>query len=162
MQLEIHEIAPHEAPMSLLLEADPSETSVLGYLSRSTCFLATRAGRECGVALVVRNNDAEFELMNIAVVPERQQAGIGTALLQHVVEFARSAGAARLVVGTGTFGYQLKFYQRAGFRVIGVERDHFLRNYAEPLFESGVQHKDMLRLAVDFTQQDAPGALHRA
>jgi protein-L-isoaspartate O-methyltransferase len=59
-------------------------------------------------------------------------------------------GARRLEVGTGSFGYQLAWYQRAGFRVFAVERDFFLDNYEEPIFEDGIQLKDMLRLAVDY------------
>ncbi len=59
-------------------------------------------------------------------------------------------GARRLEVGTGTFGYQLTWYQRNGFRVFAVERDFFLANYEEPIYENGIQLKDMLRLAVDY------------
>ncbi len=59
-------------------------------------------------------------------------------------------GARRLEVGTGTFGYQLAWYQREGFRVFAVERDFFLVNYEEPIYENNIQLKDMLRLAVDY------------
>ncbi|MBN1779863.1 GNAT family N-acetyltransferase, partial [bacterium] len=59
-------------------------------------------------------------------------------------------GARRLEVGTGTFGYQLAWYQREGFRVFAIERDFFLVNYEEPIYENGIQLKDMLRLAVDY------------
>ena len=53
------------------------------------------------------------------------------------------------MVGTGSFGDQLLFYQRAGFRVSGLQRDFFLRNYTTQLWERGAQHKDMLRLTLD-------------
>ncbi|WP_331435775.1 hypothetical protein [Photobacterium gaetbulicola] len=49
-------------------------------------------------------------------------------------------------MGTGTFGYQLAFYQREGFRVVGIDKDFFLDHYDEPVMENGIQHKDMLRL----------------
>jgi hypothetical protein len=48
----------------------------------------------------------------------------------------------------GSFGHQLTFYQRAGFRVVAVEPDYFLQHYPEPLFENGLQHRDRLRLAL--------------
>jgi hypothetical protein len=51
-------------------------------------------------------------------------------------------------VGTGTFGYQLAWYQRAGLRVQAVVRDFFLDQYDEPIVEDGIRHRDMLRLAV--------------
>ena len=88
--------------------------------------------------------------MNIAIAPSRQQAGIGTKLLQYVIAQMERAGAHRLEVGTGTFGYQLAFYQRQGFRVTGVDRGFFIRNYADAIFENGIQHRDMLRLAIDY------------
>ena len=31
-------------------------------------------------------------------------------------------------------------------------RDFFLRNYPEPVFEHGIQHKDMLRLEINLIQ----------
>ncbi|WP_198422013.1 hypothetical protein [Stenotrophomonas acidaminiphila] len=43
-----------------------------------------------------------------------------------------------------------RFYQRHGFRVFQVDRDFFLRNYDEAIVEDGIQHRDMLRLALDY------------
>ena len=48
-----------------------------------------------------------------------------------------------------SFGYQLAWYQREGFRVFAIERDFFLENYPEPIYEQGIQLKDMLRLVVE-------------
>jgi ribosomal protein S18 acetylase RimI-like enzyme len=95
--------------------------------------------------------------MSIAVAPAQQQNGIGTRLLEHVIEAIGQAGAERLEVGTGTFGYQLAFYQRHGFRVTRVDRDFFIRNYAEPIFEAGIQLKDMLRLTLEYPTRTATG-----
>lgn len=88
--------------------------------------------------------------MSIAVSPEHQRKGIGSELLKHAVTTVRNLGALRLEVGTGTFGYQLAYYQREGFRVFAIEKDFFLVNYKEPIYENGIQLKDMLRLAVDY------------
>ena len=41
-------------------------------------------------------------------------------------------------------------YQPEGFRVFAVERDFFLVNYEEPIYENGIQLKEMLRPAVDY------------
>ena len=91
-----------------------------------------------------------YELMSIAVSPRQQQKGIGTILLKHAVATVRDLGARRLEVGTGTFGYQLTWYQREGFRVFAIERNFFLENYPEPIYEQGIQLKDMLRLATEY------------
>ncbi|WP_211243536.1 GNAT family N-acetyltransferase [Chitiniphilus eburneus] len=95
-----------------------------------------------------------WELMAIAVAPTQQCQGLGTALLQWVIDAVRDSGASRLEVGTGTFGYQLAFYQRAGFRVSAIERDFFLTHYPEPIFERGIQLCDMLRLTLHYDRSN--------
>jgi ribosomal protein S18 acetylase RimI-like enzyme len=150
MSLLIQEVPVADAPIELLLLADPSEEKIRSYLSGSKCFVAS-----CGVAVVgacvVQSRGAEtYELMSIAVSTGRQKAGYGTALLQWVIEFYRRKGARQLEVGTGTFGYQLAFYQRHGFRVTGIDHDFFVKNYPEPIFEDGIQLFDMLRLTLRY------------
>ena len=139
-----------EAPLDLLLEADPSLDAIKRYLESSTCHVATVEEEIVGT-YVIQPLDADVhELMNIAVAPAHQLKGIGARLLDHAIAKAREAGARRLELGTGTFGYQLTFYQGAGFRVVAVGRDYFLTHYDEPIYENGIQHKDRLRLALEF------------
>lgn len=149
-QIQIVPVASTDVPMALLLEADPNEAKVLSYLPEGLCYVAKEAEAIVGVYVLVQISATTVELMNIAVEPICQGWGIGTQLLHHAIQMARQKGTLRLEVGTGTFGYQQAFYQRAGFRVIGVERDFFLDNYTEPIWENGLQHKDMLRLAIEF------------
>ena len=110
---------------------------------------AYASGNRVGVYVLCPLTPSTFELMNIAVAPAHQAQGIGSSLLKHAIATAKKLGATRLELGTGTFGYQLAFYQKAGFRIDAVERDYFLDNYDEPIFEAGIQHKDRLRLALD-------------
>lgn len=142
-------ISPDEIPMSLLLEADPSQESVKKYLDDSICYAFVEAGKPLGACVLKQINDSTLELYNIAVKPDRQRQGIGMALLRHAIRETRDDGYANIELGTGTFGYQLAFYQRVGFRVTEVVRDHFVDNYEEPIFEMGIQLKDMLRLSLD-------------
>jgi ribosomal protein S18 acetylase RimI-like enzyme len=148
--VEIQEVHYSNAPMELLLEADPSVEKIQTYLPSSRCFVAILQGKLVGAYAVQPIAPAVYELMSIAVSPGYQRKGIGSRLLEHLVTTVRDMGARRLEVGTGSFGYQLAWYQRAGFRVFAVERDFFLDNYEEPIFEDGIQLKDMLRLAVDY------------
>jgi alkylation response protein AidB-like acyl-CoA dehydrogenase len=101
-----------------------------------------------GVYVIKAMTADTWELMNIAVAPEHQGQGIGALLLRHAIDQARQLGAQRLELGTGCFGHQLTFDQRAGFRVVAVEPDYFPQHYPEPLFENGLQHRDRLRLAL--------------
>ena len=148
--MDIQEIPYTEAPIALLLEADPSREKLNAYLPRSTCFVAKRHGTLVGVYVVQGITPGIYELMSIAVSPGQQRKGIGTILLQHAVATVGNLGVRRLEVGTGSFGYQLAWYQREGFRVFAIEQDFFLEHYPEPIYEQGIQLKDMLRLAVEY------------
>jgi ribosomal protein S18 acetylase RimI-like enzyme len=151
MSLLIQEVPTMDAPMELLLLADPSEDKVRSYLPRSQCFVASSDGVVVGACVVQPLDAGAYELMSIAIQPAHQQSGYGTVLLKWVIEFFRKSGASQIEVGTGTFGYQLAFYQRHGFRVTAIDRDFFVKNYPEPIFEDGIQLFDMLRLTLRYT-----------
>lgn len=136
--------------MDLLLLADPSEEKIRSYLPGSRCFVATCGAMVVGACVVQPRGADTHELMSIAVHPAHQKSGYGTALLQWVIACYRDSGAHRLEVGTGTFGYQLAFYQRQGFRVTSIDRDFFVTHYPEPVFENGIQLLDMLRLTLTY------------
>ncbi len=94
----------------------------------------------------------------LRVVPQHLGAGYGLASPGWVIGRLGTCGARSLEVGTGSFGFQLAFYQRQGFRVSRIERDFFARNYPQPVFENGIRLLDMLRLALDFPVGDADGS----
>ncbi|MDC5851931.1 GNAT family N-acetyltransferase [Vibrio europaeus] len=142
------ETLPNKVPMDLLLEADPSEKSIATYLSDSWCFIALENERMVATCVVKPLSNSIAEIFNVSVLPEYQQKGIGSKLLRYVLAKLSSKGVKRVELGTGTFGYQLTYYQRLGFRVDSVVKNHFVDHYAEPIYESGIQHKDMLRLYI--------------
>lgn len=146
MDINIYKVTKEKAPYDLLLLADPSRELVEKYLEVSDCYVASSGKSILGTYLLRKNTSYETELLNIAVSPDHQKLGTGTLLLQSAIDQARLSGAKRLVLGTGTFGYQLTFYQRQGFRVDSIAKDFFIDNYDEPIYEDDVQHKDMLRL----------------
>lgn len=149
--LQLRALAPAEAPMNLLLEADPSTAMIQTYLSDCLIWGAelqkdAKPTVMIGVCAIQMQSAQQAELMNIAIEPAFQNQGLGSVFLQKIMETMKLQGIRYLELGTGTFGHQLTFYQRAGFRVIAVEPDYFLRHYPTPLFENGLQHKDRLRL----------------
>ena len=149
IKLDIEPVPAEQAPMNLLLIADPSVQQIKSYLKHGHCFQARLDGEVVGAFVLKPMTDQVMELMNIAVAEERQGQGIGALLLQQVIATAKGMGATELQLGTGSFGYQLSFYQKAGFRVTGVDRDFFLKHYPEPIWEHGIQHKGMLRLSME-------------
>lgn len=148
--MEIREVSPHEAPMDLLLEADPSPERIGAYLNRSRSFVAFEEGKPVGICVLEPLSPGVRELVNIAVLPERQREGIGTALLREAVARARAEGAWRIEVGTGSFGHPLAFYQKEGFRASSIERNFFTENYPEPIYEDGIRLRDRIRLVLEW------------
>jgi len=147
--IEFREIPADSIPLSLLLEADPSEDCIEKYLSGSLSFGAFIEGEIVGACVTNSNQIGISEIFNIAIVPTRQKQGIGTKLLEFAIEQLASKGVIKVVLGTGTFGHQLTFYQRLGFRVDAVVKNFFIDNYRTPIYENGLQLKDMLRLILN-------------
>lgn len=146
--LEFREVLSNSIPMELLLEADPSEECIKAYLQDAFCFSAQIDGRIVGACVTQSMGDGKAEIFNIAIYPGYQKQGIGAEFLKYVLNQLLEKNIAIVELGTGTFGYQLIFYQRFGFRVDSVVKDFFLTNYNEKIFEHGIQHKDMLRLVL--------------
>ncbi len=129
--------AGEPAPYPLLLLADPAPDLVAAYLKESVCIVATMAHRVVAV-YVLRPDAASAEIKNIAVAPDWQGQGIGRRLVADAARRALQMGAREITVGTGNSSLgQLAFYQKCGFRIIGVEWDLFAQ-YAEPIEENGI------------------------
>ncbi|WP_346699696.1 GNAT family N-acetyltransferase [uncultured Alistipes sp.] len=145
------EIRPTDTPSrELLLLADESEASVNDYLPRSRCYAAFEGGQIIGQYLLLHTRPFTAEVVNIAVTPDRQRQGVGTALLQHAIRSAREAGFRILEIGTGNSGTgQIALYERCGFVRCGVDVDYFRKHYPAPIFENGVECRHMVRLRMD-------------
>lgn len=146
-KMRIRIVSPESAPLDLLLSADPSIDSVREYLQVGTVFLGDEDGHAIAVA-VLELKDNEAELKNIAVAEGRLGIGLGRQLLTFVLAYAAEMKMDRVVVGTGNSSLrELAFYQRNGFRVVGVIED-FFADYAPPIIENGIRCRDMIRLAI--------------
>jgi ribosomal protein S18 acetylase RimI-like enzyme len=149
--MNIRKLQNHEeAPMDLLLLADPSQALVEEYLHRGECFVAQTDEQIIGVYVLLPTRPGTVELVNIAVMETQQGRGIGKQLIQHAIQTAKSDGYITMEVGTGNSSIgQLALYQKCGFRITGVDRDFFIRHYTEEIFENGIQCRDMIRLSLD-------------
>ncbi|CAA9300614.1 MAG: Uncharacterized N-acetyltransferase YvbK, GNAT-family [uncultured Cytophagales bacterium] len=137
-------------PYELLLLADPSRHLVAEYLPRGFCYLAECGPQVVGVLVLIRTRPETMEIVNLAVGEPYQGKGVGKTLIGHAVARARDMGVRTLEIGTGSTGVgQLLLYQKCGFRITGVDRDFFVRHYPEPLYEHGMQLRDMVRLGLD-------------
>ncbi|MFS0562238.1 GNAT family N-acetyltransferase [Terribacillus sp. 179-K 1B1 HS] len=147
--MKIRKLTPSETPpMELLLEADPSRPKIESYLSKGSSFVAEIENHIVGIYVLLPISQKMAEIINISVSEDNQGMGIGKYLIRHAIEQARSQGFTILEVGTGNSSInQIAFYQKCGFRMTEIDQDYFLRHYEEPIYENGIQCRDMIRFS---------------
>ncbi len=134
-------------PMDLLVQADPDVDVVNQYISRGITYVGEIDGNVIGCYVLLKTRPMIVELVNVAVDENYQGQGYGKQLIQHAVQQARFMGYKSIEIGTGNSSIgQLALYQKCGFRIVGVDLDFFTRHYKEPIFENGIQCRDMIRL----------------
>jgi ribosomal protein S18 acetylase RimI-like enzyme len=139
-----------DAPMDLLLLADPSEELVKSYLEKGTCYTAELDRETVGVILIMETKPHTIEVMNLAVKEEFQNNGIGKQLLLYVIEEIKKGDTKTIEIGTGNPGVvQMLLYQKCGFRIVGIDFDFFRRTHLEPIYENGIECRDMIRMRID-------------
>lgn len=143
---------PNEIPYDLLLLADPSRELVNEYVGRGYCYGAYLDGELVGEFVLIHTHPRTMEIVNVAVKGSRQGQGIGRQLVQAAIREAKSRQATALEIGTGNSSiWQLKLYQSCGFRIVGVDVDFFVRNYAQDIYENGIHCRDMIRLRMELS-----------
>lgn len=137
-------------PLDLLLVADPSQNLVEDYIARGICYIVEDSQKLVGVYVLLPTRPETVELVNISVVESQQGKGIGKKLVLHALQISKEHGFKTIEIGTGNSSVgQLVLYQKCGFRIVGVDRDFFVRHYPEEIYENGIQCIDMIRLSRD-------------
>jgi N-acetylglutamate synthase-like GNAT family acetyltransferase len=99
------------------------------------------------VCVLIETRPHTVELINVAVEEDMQGRGIGKSLVLHSIQVAQLAGFRTIQVGTGNSSLsQLMLYPKCGFRIVSVDLDFFVRHGGQPIFENGLQCRDMIRL----------------
>ena len=141
----------NELPMTLLLLADPSEEHVMNYALKGECYVAIEASEVVGVYVLLQKDEHTAEIMNVAVAEPRQGKGLGKKLILHALEVAKTLGVKNVEIGTGNSSIgQLALYQKCGFQMTSIIENYFIDNYPGPIFENGIQCRDMVRLTFVF------------
>ncbi|MCD6068010.1 MAG: acetyltransferase [Bacteroidetes bacterium] len=132
----------------LLLLADPSKDLVDQYLEQSDTFIARQNEETLGIVILLPLTEEIIEIKNIAVKPEFQGQGIGSYLIENAIKVAALKKYKKILIGTANSSIgQLYLYQKLGFEISEIRKNFFTDNYAEPIYENGVQAKHMLILA---------------
>jgi GNAT superfamily N-acetyltransferase len=131
---------------ALFAEAEDSARELDSYVDAGRVLVALVDGEVVGhLQLVDTGTACEIELKSMAVDPGLRGTGIGTQLVTYAVDASRAGGYTHMVVATAAADIEnLRFYQRRGFRLSGVERDAFGpdNGYAAGLTIEGIPLRD--------------------
>lgn len=137
----------------LLLQADDSEPQVRSYYQRGELLVYRGAdGAVRGVTLAIPGPSGSVELKAVAVAPPLQRRGVGLRMVAAVLGRLRGSGVRRVVVATASCAVgPLAFYQRAGFRLLSIERDVFTyeEGYPPGSLENGIPLRDRVWLDLE-------------
>lgn len=100
-----------------------------------------------GIVLAIPTERDAVELKAVAVAQSFQGQGVGKRMLREVLDDLGRRGFKRAIVGTANAGVgQLAYYQKAGFRLLRIERDFFspARGYPETMTDNGIRLRDMV------------------
>ncbi|MEP6950323.1 MAG: GNAT family N-acetyltransferase [Ginsengibacter sp.] len=131
-------------PYDLLLLADEELQAIDRYIHQSDIYVVEMGNNIIGVCVLYPIDENTIEIKAIAVDEAYQNQGIGKRMLKDTAVKARKKGCRELIIGTPTTAEkQLAIYQKAGFEWFDVRKDFFISHYSAPIFENGVQLKDM-------------------
>jgi ribosomal protein S18 acetylase RimI-like enzyme len=134
-----------------LLELADEPEPLRAYLHEGELFgLLGDDGAPLAAILVIddlTDDHSVAELRAVAVAEHAQGQGVGSRMIEAVVQVLAERGVQTVFVGTASSGVrQLAFYQRCGFRLSHVERDFFTeeKRYPPGLTENGIAIRDMV------------------
>jgi GNAT superfamily N-acetyltransferase len=137
---------------ALFALAEDSPRRVEASLGQGRVLVATDAGEIVAYAQLVESGvEHQAELQSMAVAERHQRTGIGRALLTRAIAECRAQGVRRLMVATASADIgNLRFYQRAGFRMLCIEPDAFTPadGYRDGLTVDGIPIRDRVWLTL--------------
>lgn len=130
--------------LSLLLLADEQEDMIEKYLDNGTMYVLDNNGVKAEIVVCDEDNGI-LEIKNLAVKPQFRRQGYGRKLIEFVCEHYKKRYHT-MQVGTGDSPLTVPFYEKCGFTRSHVVKDFFTQNYNHPIYECGIQLKDMIYL----------------
>lgn len=153
--MQIERIENEKVPYELLYLADEDEKRIEAYRNSAVFFAAYLRGEIVGMTGLENRRGGELEIVCLAVYEHYQNRQIGTALLERAIAYAKEASYRLISIKTGNCGIQqLYLYQRCGFRITSIVKDHFLKHYRVPIFENGIRCVDQVVLHYTIYNQD--------
>ena len=131
--------------LDLLLLADEQESMIDCYLEKGALYVLEDRGIPKAECVITDEGNGIAEIKSLAVSPAFQRKGYGRAMIAFAADCCKEKYT-MLQVGTGDSPLTIPFYESCGFIRHHVIPDFFTDNYDHPIFEGGVQLKDMVCL----------------
>ncbi|TSO25507.1 GNAT family N-acetyltransferase [Lactobacillus sp. LL6] len=112
------------------------------YLNNGKMYILKDGEKVVGEYILTAQNNI-LEIKNIAVKPSFQKMGYGKVMIDHIVKNNIDKYSI-IQVGTGESPLTIPFYKKCGFEYSHRIKNFFTENYDHPIYEAGVQLKDMV------------------
>ncbi len=137
-------------PYDLLLLADETIEAIDKYIFSCEIYVLEKYDNIVGVYALRAINSEEVEIVLVAVAKEYQGQGMGKKLLRDAAVRAKGKGFKTILIGTWDGATkQLCLYKKEGFKVYSIKKNYFVDKFTEPIYENGIQLKDMIMLKKD-------------
>lgn len=87
--------------------------------------VAEQGGRLVGTGALVREAQGVGRIMRMSVQRKLRRQGIGTAMIERLLDQARALGYRRVILGTGHWEDSVGLYQNYGFVEKGRDATHY-------------------------------------
>ena len=131
--------------LALLLLADPEEEAIDKYINDCEIFEFYHKDILIGQGAIKQLSSTIYEIKNFAIYEKFHNCGYGKILINLLCKkYLESFKNIEILVGTSEQG--VGFYKKCGFQFSHIIKDFFITNYKQPIFENGIQCKDMFYL----------------
>ena len=131
--------------LDLLLLADPEEEAIDKYINDCEIFEFYHKDILIGQGAIKQLSSTIYEIKNFAIYEKFHNCGYGKILINLLCKkYLENFKNIEILVGTSEQG--VGFYKKCGFQFSHVIKDFFITNYKQPIFENGIQCKDMFYL----------------
>ena len=131
--------------LALLLLADPEEEAIDKYINDCEIFEFYHKDILIGQGAIKQLSSTIYEIKNFAIYEKFHNCGYGKILINLLCKkYLENFKNIEILVGTSEQG--VGFYKKCGFQFSHVIKNFFVTNYKQPIFENGIQCKDMFYL----------------